>query len=255
MSPANGSSSVGLSSNIVMNFNELITLAPNVTMTLTDSNGRSYAFNSYNGNKGLVSGQTVSFDPSFTLQLGMRYTLHIGGGILDMAGNKAAIPDDTTFTIGAATTSGTDGDDFLNDIERVVFSDHAVALDIDGHGGQAYRLYQAAFNRTPDQDGLGFWIAAMDKGMSLQTVAHGFAMSPEFQAMYGSAPTDAQYVSQLYQNVLHRAGDASGTSFWLDALQHGHSRDEVLTFFSESPENQAALIGKISNGITYILHS
>jgi hypothetical protein len=141
--------------------------------------------------------------------------------------------------------------DLLTGIERIQFSDHALALDIDGHGGQAYRLYQAAFNRAPDNAGLGFWIAALDRGMSLQAAAGGFIASPEFQQKYGSNPSDADYVSQLYRNVLHRDGDASGTAFWLDALHNGHSRAEVLAFFSESPENQAALIGQIGNGVAY----
>jgi hypothetical protein len=141
--------------------------------------------------------------------------------------------------------------DLLTGIERIQFSDHALALDIDGHGGQAYRLYQAAFNRAPDNAGLGFWIAALDRGMSLQAAAGGFIASPEFQQKYGSNPSDADYVSQLYRNVLHRDGDTSGTAFWLDALHNGHSRAEVLAFFSESPENQAALIGQIGNGVAY----
>jgi hypothetical protein len=34
----------------------------------------------------------------------------------------------------------------------------AVALDVDGAAGQAYRLYQAAFDRAPDKNGLGYWI-------------------------------------------------------------------------------------------------
>ena len=304
MSPAAGATGVGLFSNIVMNFNELITLAPGVTMTLKDSSGQSYSFNSNSGNKGQVSGQTLTFDPTFNLQPGMTYTLHLGGGILDMAGNKAAVPDDMTFTTVAASSSGTDGDDFfvgagtglqidggkgidtvfydnypnrahfpslykngntfyvrnigvaggdsLNGIERVVFSDHAVALDIDGHGGQAYRLYQAAFNRTPDQVGVGFWMSALDHGASLQEVARSFIASAEFKSMYGASLTDAQYVSQLYHNVLHRDGDAGGVSFWLDALQHGGGREQLLMAFSESPENQAALIGTIGAGFTYI---
>ena len=146
---------------------------------------------------------------------------------------------------------GTQSGDVLTGIERIMLQDQAIALDIDGAAGQAYRLYKAAFDRAPDYAGLGFWINAMDHGMSLQTVAHGFAMSPEFLAKYGAAPTDAQYINQLYHNVLHRDGDAGGTSFWLDALQHGLSRDQVLTFFSESPENQAAVIGQIQNGIGY----
>jgi hypothetical protein len=70
-------------------------------------------------------------------------------------------------------------------------------------GGQAYRVYQAAFNRTPDLGGLGFWIGAMDKGVSLADVANGFTLP------------------------------------------------EVLVGISESPENQAGVIGVIQNGIGY----
>jgi hypothetical protein len=145
--------------------------------------------------------------------------------------------------------------DILTGVERLHFSDISLAFDIDGVGGEVYRLYQAAFNRVPDKEGLGFWMAAMDRGLTLNSAANGFLVSAEFQRLYGAAPTDAEYVNQLYHNVLHRDGEAGGTAFWLDALQHGHSRAEVLAFFSESPENQAALIGVIGNGFEYIPHA
>ncbi len=56
------------------------------------------------------------------------------------------------------------GSDTLVSVERLHFSDGNIALDTDGVAGQAFRLYQAAFNRTPDQAGVGFWIKALDQG-------------------------------------------------------------------------------------------
>ncbi len=138
----------------------------------------------------------------------------------------------------------------LANVERIQFSDQTVALDIHGNAGEAYRLYQAAFNRTPDKAGLGYWIDALDDGNSLQNVAHGFVNSAEFASLYGANPNDAQYVDALYANVLHRTPDQAGYDFWLHALQIA-PRDEVLVNFSESAENQAQVIGAIEHGIAY----
>ena len=144
------------------------------------------------------------------------------------------------------------GVDTLHGVERLEFGDGQVALDVDGAAGQAYRLYQAAFDRAPDLEGLGFWIGTMDKGMALQDVARSFVSSAEFTGRYGPT-TDAQFVDLLYQHVLHRAPDAAGFQFWSDALQVNHvAREAVLTSFSESAENQAQVIGAIQHGIDFI---
>ncbi|ELX12349.1 hypothetical protein Jab_1c09430 [Janthinobacterium sp. HH01] len=144
------------------------------------------------------------------------------------------------------------GKDILDGVERLSFLDKNVALDIDGVGGQAYRLYQAAFNRAPDPGGLGFWINAMDKGLSMMSAARYFADSAEFQKLYGSNLSDDAFVTQLYSNVLHRAPDAGGKDFWMQALHNGTSRGDTLGYFSDSQENRAALIGQIHNGFEYI---
>jgi serralysin len=141
----------------------------------------------------------------------------------------------------------------LVDVERLQFADARVALDTAGNGGMAYRLYQAAFNRTPDQGGLGFQMKALDDGANITQVAANFIASPEFQRTYG-ALNDTQFVNQLYQNVLHRAADAGGLAFHTNNLATGaNTRANVLVGFSESPENQAALIGTIQNGMVYTL--
>ena len=119
-----------------------------------------------------------------------------------------------------------------------------VALDAAGSAGKAFRLYQAAFNRAPDVPGLGFQMKALDDGLPLWFVAANFLRSPEFTSTYGSLD-DVEFVTQLYANVLHRGPDAGGLAYHLDHLANGFTRADVVVGFSESPENQAALIGSM----------
>jgi hypothetical protein len=70
--------------------------------------------------------------------------------------------------------------------------------------------------------------------------------------MYGADPSHIDFVNKLYMNVLHRPGEASGVKFWMEALDNpAISHASVLAAFAESAENQAALIGVISNGFSY----
>lgn len=166
-----------------------------------------------------------------------------------------------SFTLVASTGDhfslrkpGQDGLDSLQQIERVQFDDLALALDIAGNGGQAYRLYQAAFDRKPDLSGLGFWINALDHGSTLNQVSANFMQSDEFKALYGgSTPATSVLVTKLYQNVLHRAPDAGGFAYWSNILDsHAASAAQVVSSFSESAENQAQVIAAIKNGIDYL---
>ena len=156
----------------------------------------------------------------------------------------------TNNTSSVTVSSGADGTDTLTNIERIQFSDMTVALDISGIAGQAYRVYQAAFNRTPDNAGLKYWIGLMDGGYTLAGVASGFIASAEFKTLYGSNPTNELFVSKLYDNVLHRTPDEGGYNYWVGLL-NTNKIDSISTLinFSESTENQAGVIGVIQNGI------
>ncbi|MES2129756.1 MAG: DUF4214 domain-containing protein [Pseudomonadota bacterium] len=144
--------------------------------------------------------------------------------------------------------------DTLVNIERLEFQDQNLAFDVDGAAGKAYRLYQAAFDRAPDAVGLGFWIAQLDHGMALQTVATAFVASQEFQAIEtAAAGSNARLVTQLYANILHRAPDPGGFAFWTGLLDAQKVNiDLVLMTFSESPENQGQLASIIGNGMAYM---
>jgi alpha-tubulin suppressor-like RCC1 family protein len=99
------------------------------------------------------------------------------------------------------------------------------------------RLYFATFVRIPDFGGLRFWTNEFRSGArSINVISDAFVTVPEFVARYGN-PTNAQYIDQLYRNILGRAGEAAGVAFWVGELDAGRqSRGSVLLAFSQSPE-------------------
>lgn len=137
----------------------------------------------------------------------------------------------------------------LYDVERIQFSDGVFALDNSGVTGQAYRLYQAAFDRAPDAGGLKFWVGNLDSGGGLNSAASSFINSAEFKSKYGNL-NDTAFVDQLYKNVLGRAADKGGIEFWVSQLEtHKLDRAGVLAGFSESGENVALVGPSIDNGV------
>jgi hypothetical protein len=175
-----------------------------------------------------------------------------GGGIDTVVYTGAHSGYTVTHTDTGSTVTGASGTDTLTGVERLKFGDTALALDISGTGGQAYRLYQAAFARTPDLAGLGYWMSVMDKGAALNDIAAGFADSKEFHDAYGLNPTAAQVIDKLYQNILHRAGEPAGVAYWTSVLEgHLDRIPTVLAAFSESAENIAALTGAMQDGFAY----
>jgi hypothetical protein len=100
------------------------------------------------------------------------------------------------------------------------------------------RLYEAALDRAADPQGMAFYSLLLQQGITTTQIAAGFMASPEFQGRYGGLD-DANFVAQLYRNVLGREGDAQGTAFYLEHLGSGAmSREAVLVGFAGSPENQ-----------------
>jgi hypothetical protein len=171
------------------------------------------------------------------------------------SGNRAdytAAGANYSSSIVTDSVPGRDGQDTLVGIERLKFANGTLALDIDGNAGQAYRIYKAALDRTPDLKGLGDWIYALDTGLNtLNQVADGFTSSAEFQGKYGVNTSNVNFITLLYNNVLDRNPDAAGLADWQRAFELGSSRSDVLIGFSESPENKANVISLIANGIRY----
>jgi uncharacterized delta-60 repeat protein len=107
------------------------------------------------------------------------------------------------------------------------------------------RLYFATFLRVPDYAGLTFNAGLVRSGaVTVVQLADFFTASPEFQATYG-ALNDTQFVTLLYNNVLHRAPDVAGLNGWVNLIQGGYTRGQVLVGFSDSPEYQASSANQV----------
>tara|TARA_B100000780_G_C20910437_1_gene362511 strand:- start:1 stop:546 length:546 start_codon:yes stop_codon:yes gene_type:complete len=135
--------------------------------------------------------------------------------------------------------------------------DENYALRADDIGGQAYRIYEAAFGRTPDPRGLGYWISQFDDGMGLIEISSRFIDSNEFKSIYGTNPTNETFITKLYLNVLDRVPDNSGLAWWVDQLDNNSEKTwkKVLADFSESPENiennRLELVGRLDQTIGF----
>ena len=138
---------------------------------------------------------------------------------------------------GVSTLDFTDKDlDLGIDIKGTF--DQVTGLNTDS--GKMFRLYNAAFARFPDADGLKYWIGNFSSGIDDErAVSSSFLASAEFKELYGENITHETYVQNLYLNVLNRELDQDGYDYWVGNLNNGiEERHEVLLGFSESAENK-----------------
>jgi len=201
----------------------------------------------------------VSMSPKMPLIINTPNLLVSGTGGIDATVFSKVQSNFTIAVAGSQASvidkSGSLGTTILSNVERLQFADTMIALDTgrDQTAGSGYMLYKAAFNRTPDVGGLGFWISKMDTGMGYSSVAQNFVNSAEFQAAFGgSNPTVNTLVTKLYNNVLTRTPDAGGLAFWQDKLSNsGWTTADVLGYFATSNENVTNVTPLIANGIQY----
>ena len=153
------------------------------------------------------------------------------------------------YVASSAGVSGNgEGADTLINIEGLVFADGVLSFDVDGRAAQVMRLYDAALDRLPDANGFEAVLDLLEAGQTIQQVAAVFLNSAEFQSRYG-ALTNQRFIEQLYLFCLNRPGDAAGIQNWVNALNSGTTRTEMLVIFSESQEHRNLTQGALSQGL------
>jgi len=157
--------------------------------------------------------------------------------------------DEVTGLVGVA---GGGGVGEFTDLDRIVFSDGVLAVGREDIAFDVYRLYQAAFDRTPDVQGFGFWVDAADNGTSLAVIAEDFSGSLEFSQTYGDALTDDALIDIFYRNVLDRDADPEGADYWLNELDSGSTVAAVLVGFSNSIENINTVEARVDDGVWFV---
>ena len=110
------------------------------------------------------------------------------------------------------------------------------------------RMYDSVFNRLPDLGGLQSYRDAVDQGYTLKEIGAVLVGSPEFQQRFG-ALTNQQFVEQIYRFVLDREGDAGGIAGYVQALNQGYTRADVVLVLSESPEHRLSYQSTYENQV------
>lgn len=173
-----------------------------------------------------------------------------------------------------------------SNIAKFNFSDMSVNLKIvdllpqlsEAQLQSLIELYIAFFNRTPDADGMVYWMSELIAGRSITNIAESFyevgRLYPELTG-YSANMSSADFIRIVYKNVLGRTGDTAPSNtevnYWANQLDLGtQSRSNIINTmlvsartFANDPTygwvttllNNKISLGKfvaIDQGITYL---
>jgi hypothetical protein len=84
-------------------------------------------------------------------------------------------------------------------------------------------FYVAFYGRPADPAGLEYWSQQLAQaGGDLSVIKEAFANSEEATVRFSST-TAADRITEIYQQLFNRAPDATGLSYWVDAVSKGHA--------------------------------
>ncbi|MFC0351156.1 DUF4214 domain-containing protein [Undibacterium danionis] len=119
--------------------------------------------------------------------------------------------------------------------------------------GQITTLYHSMFGRDPDAGGLNYWFDVAKAGATLKQITNAFYASSEYAPYISQSSLD--FIQGLYKNTFNRAGEDAGVAYWLDQLNHGQTRADVISSFAtiaiqnilhEAPQQEAQIVGSVS---------
>lgn len=112
-------------------------------------------------------------------------------------------------------------------------------------------LYDGAFGRLPDSNGLAYYADRVKSGaLTMAQVANDFAGSAEFRGAI-SGKDNGQIVDFIYENTLDRAPDLGGRAFYKGQLDSGATAAGVLQDVALSLEHYSLSSAHIVQGIDF----
>jgi len=183
------------------------------------------------GNSTVGTGQGVD-----TVVAGLGNSTIIGGSgdyaVVKLAGNASNYNVTAQNGHAVVTDMTTQKTTDISKIQYVQLDNgNAIVFAKNSIEGQIATLYHTMFGRAADAGGLDYWFDLAKSGMTLKQIAGAFAASSEY-AQYLSLSNEA-FIQSLYQNTFGRAGEDAGVAYWLDALNHGQSKADVISNFAE----------------------
>jgi len=178
----------------------------------------------------------------------------VGGLGLDTAVYALARADYQVVPRGTTVSAsrGNEGSDTLETIERLVFSDQALAFDLDGHAGTVARILGAVFGPSAVGNALyaGIGLKLLDGGTSLDAL-----MQLALDTRLGAGFSPAAEVDLLYRNLLGQAPGTQDLAYWTGTLASGQYTAVSLAWMAANLDLNAtniALTGLVESGLPYL---
>ena len=148
---------------------------------------------------------------------------------------SSAQPDQQTLVINA---------------ESLTFSDATVAVETRSVLDTIAGLYKSILGRQADYLGMDYWGTEEKNGVSLGKMVLDLINSAEAQGTHamvfnGNAAHD---IGLLYQGVFNRSSDSGGLAYWVDAMAHGTTLEQVAQSFATRAGNGSAQGGRTELG-------
>ena len=87
------------------------------------------------------------------------------------------------------------------------------------------RFYMYGVKRQPEDNEVEDWINTLENGESGSDVARAFLLTPE---LLSTTVSNDDYVERLYRCLLGREPDEDGFDYWVEVLDSGTSRQNVV---------------------------
>lgn len=126
--------------------------------------------------------------------------------------------------------NGTSRRDFVDGLSR---SSEWTAFVVD-------QLYLGTLGRTADAGGRAYWIAQLQSGMTVATAAAAFYGSPEYLAREGGQYQT--WLVDLYDELLLRAPDQPGLTFWIDQAEFRGSNAVAYDFYQSLESRRTRVV-------------
>jgi len=180
-------------------------------------------------------GDVVNAGTGHTIVIAAQGSSTVNGGgntVVQATGDEEDFTVTVTNGVATITNSATGVSVELHDVNLVTLDDGDALVFADNEEEAAVaNLYHAVLGRNADYSGLEFWYDRVEEGISMQRIAQAFLDSAEYT---GDTQTNAQFLDALYDNLLDRDGDTTGTAFWISQLESGVSRADVLVAFAQA---------------------
>ena len=145
--------------------------------------------------------------------------------------------------------TGSDGTDYLTNIERLKFKDKFIAIDLDGNAGTTAKILGAVFGKESvlNKSYVGIGLSFLDAGWTYDNLA-------ALVLDAAGAKTNDQIVSLLWTNVIGTKPTAADKQPFIALLENGMTSGALAHLAADTSFNTTNinLVGLAQTGIEYI---